>query len=228
MPLIVTTCFKQSHHWIFSDMNLPAYLCFFTTINMTNLQKEKSNYYLHPTKNHTPQQKRATCFAHCCKTSWITRFTTHENKPVLHQIRSLKAAKWFSRKQQEVLLFPTKSVHVARFTVYGLDGINLPRLPLTASLWIRCNISSMRRSVSSPDETPRRELKIRRAAEYFWRTSRCFIWWWNTVSNAWYYFSNKMILEGEIKDAKLSSFSSDFQMHSLNILNFLCIFFMNY
>ena len=43
------------------------------------------------------------------------------------------------------------------------------------------NISNMRRSVSSPpDETPRRELKIRRAAEYFWRTSRCFIWWWNT------------------------------------------------
>ena len=35
-----------------------------------------------------------------------------------------------------------------------------------------CNISNMRRSVSSPDETPRRELKIRRAAEYFWRTSR--------------------------------------------------------
>ena len=69
----------------------------------------------------------------------------------------------------------------------------------------------MRRSVSSPDETLRRELKIRRAAEYFWRTSRCFIWWWNTVSNAWYYFSNKMILEGEINDAKMSSFSFDFQ-----------------
>ena len=32
-----------------------------------------------------------------------------------------------------------------------------------------------------------------------------------TVSNAWYYFSNKMILEREIKDAKMSSFSSDFQ-----------------
>ena len=31
----------------------------------------------------------------------------------------------------------------------------------------------------------------------------------------------KKILEGEIKDAKLGSFSSDFQMHSLNILNFL-------
>ena len=38
----------------------------------------------------------------------------------------------------------------------------------------------------------------------------------------------KKILEGEIKDAKLGSFSSDFQMHSLNILNFLWIFFMNY
>ena len=74
-----------------------------------------------------------------------------------------------------------------------------------------CNISSMRPLVSSPDETLRRELKIRQAAEYFWRTSRCFIWWSNTVSSAWYYFSNKLILEGEIKDAKLSSFSSDFQ-----------------
>ena len=31
--------------------------------------------------------------------------------------------------------------------------------------------------------------------------------------NAWYYFSNKMILEGEIEDAKMSSFSSDFQKH---------------
>ena len=33
--------------------------------------------------------------------------------------------------------------------------------------WISNNISNMRRSVSSPDETPRRELKIRSAAEYF-------------------------------------------------------------
>ena len=66
---------------------------------------------------------------------------------------------------------------------------------------ISSNISNMRCSVSSPDETPRRELKIRRAAEYFWRTSRCFIWWWNTVSNVWYFFSNKIIFEGEIKDA---------------------------
>ena len=52
------------------------------------------------------------------------------------------------------------------------------------------------RSLTS-DETraPRRELNILRAgaAEYFRRTSRCFIWWWNTVSNAWYHFSNKMI-----------------------------------
>ena len=45
------------------------------------------------------------------------------------------------------------------------------------------------------DETLRRELKIRRAAEYLWRTSRCFLWWWITVLNASYYFSNKMILK---------------------------------
>ena len=69
----------------------------------------------------------------------------------------------------------------------------------------------MRRSISSPDQTPRRELRIRRAGEYFWRISMCLIWWWNTVSNAWYYFSNEMILGGEIKDAKMSSFSSGFQ-----------------
>ena len=75
------------------------------------------------------------------------------------------------------------------------------------------NISSMRRSVSSPDDTLKRELKIQCAAEYLWRALRCFIGWWNTVLNASYYFSNKMILEGEIKDAKLSSFSSDFRTH---------------
>ena len=32
-----------------------------------------------------------------------------------------------------------------------------------------------------------------------------------TVSHASYYFSNEMILEGEIKNAKMNSFSSDFQ-----------------
>ena len=84
-------------------------------------------------------------------------------------------------------------------------------------IWLSSNISRWRRTVSSPDETLRRELKIRRAAEYFWRTSRCFICWWNTVSNAWYYFSNKMISKEEIKDAKTSSFSSDFQTLLLSL-----------
>ena len=77
--------------------------------------------------------------------------------------------------------------------------------------YIWSNISSMRGSVSSLHETPRKKLKIQRAAEYYWRTSRCCIWWWNTVSSAWYYFTNKMNLGGEIKDAKMSSFSCDFQ-----------------
>ena len=36
-----------------------------------------------------------------------------------------------------------------------------------------------------------------------------------------------MILEGEIKDTKMSSFSNLFSKHFLNI-NFLYIFFMNY
>ena len=43
----------------------------------------------------------------------------------------------------------------------------VPRTELGQVLCTLCNISNMRCSVSSPDETPRRELKIRRAAEYF-------------------------------------------------------------
>ena len=61
------------------------------------------------------------------------------------------------------------------------------------------------------------------------RTSSWFIWWWITVSNAWYYFSNKMILDGEIKDAKMASFSSDFQtliIHKI-LLYFLYELFMS-
>ena len=64
----------------------------------------------------------------------------------------------------------------------------------------------MRRRVSSPDETPRRELEIRRAAEYFWRTSVD-----ETLCQMLDITSQTKILEGEIKDAKMSSFSSDFQ-----------------
>ena len=72
-----------------------------------------------------------------------------------------------------------------------------------------------------------RELKIRRTAEYFRWTAGCLIWWWNViVSNAGYYFSNKVILEGIIVDAKMSSFSSEafintdtrrFKIHTSNM-----------
>ena len=107
---------------------------------------------------------------------------------------------------------------------YYLSGLS--RANFFDSLSRNSCISGMRRSVSSPHKRLRRELKKWRAEEYFWRTSRCFIWWWNTVSNAWYYFSNKTILEGQIKDAKMSSFPSVFQ--TLININFLCIFFINY
>ena len=48
-----------------------------------------------------------------------------------------------------------------------------------------------------------------------------------TASNAWSFLSNKMILEGEIKDVKNEQFFYLISKHSWNI-NFLCIFFMNY
>ena len=47
-------------------------------------------------------------------------------------------------------------------------------------------ISSDRHSVSSPDKTPGTSSKILRCALYFELSSRCFIWWWNTASHAWY------------------------------------------
>ena len=94
-------------------------------------------FYFHPITNPTPQQKSVTCFATLLQSelkSDVGNFCTQENKPILHQLRSLKAAKRFPRNLREVLLFAAKSVYVARFTVYGLDGINLPRLPLSAPL----------------------------------------------------------------------------------------------
>ena len=47
-------------------------------------------------------------------------------------------------------------------------------------------ISNIRHSVSSPDETPRSSSKILRCVSYFQLSSRCFIWWWNTASHVWY------------------------------------------
>ena len=70
------------------------------------------------------------------------------------------------------------------------------------------NVSSMRHSVLSPDETLK--FDAQRSIFFFdelWGVSSGD----ETLSNAWYYFSSKMILEGEIKDAKKSSFSSDSQ-----------------
>ena len=105
---------------------------------------------------------------------------------------------------------------------------------VTCTLWTKnwqvsrgsnIHVSSMRQSVSSPDATPRRELKIRHAAEYFWRTSRCFIWWWNTVSNAWYYVSNKMILEGKIKKS-MQKWAVFHLISKLSLKTFIS--FMNY
>ena len=70
----------------------------------------------------------------------------------------------------------------------------------------------MRRIVSSPDETPRRELKIWRAAEYFDELRGVSFVDDDSVEYLiLLHYPNKTILEGKIKDAIISSFSSDFQ-----------------
>ena len=50
-------------------------------------------------------------------------------------------------------------------------------------------------------QTPKRELKIRRAAEYFWRNSLCLVSRWNTASCVWYIFS----IETKPKELKVKS-----------------------
>ena len=55
-------------------------------------------------------------------------------------------------------------------------------------------ISNIRHSVSSPDETPRSWSKILRCSSYFQLSSRCFIWWWNTASHVWYITSTTLVM----------------------------------
>ena len=88
--------------------------------------------------------------------------------------------------------------------------IQLPTSP-NGIFWIKqlyddvIIISSMRRSVSSPDETLRREWKNDTQQTIFdkLRGVSCGD---ETLLNAWYYFSNKIILEGKIKNAKKEQF----------------------
>ena len=89
-----------------------------------------------------------------------------------------------------------------------LSGLSRALFPTT---FLETAVSSMWRSVSLSDLVVK---NMRRAAEYFWRTLKCFIrssgnetlcGMLNITSQT------NVILEGEIKDAKMSSFSSDFQ-----------------
>ena len=73
----------------------------------------------------------------------------------------------------------------------------------------------MRRSVSSPDETARKGLKIWRAAEYFLTNFKVFHLTDETLCRMLDITSQKkMILEGEIKNVKISSSFRVISKHS--------------
>ena len=74
-------------------------------------------------------------------------------------------------------------------------------------------------------QTPRRELKIRCAAEYFWRNSRCLDSRWNTVSSVWYIFSIEA--NREVKSSKSKLIKTGYQ-NLLHGCDFLCFSLMNY
>ena len=54
--------------------------------------------------------------------------------------------------------------------------------------WFKNNISNTKDRVWPHLQTPRRELKIRRPADNFWRISGCFEMWPNTVWSVWNIF----------------------------------------
>ena len=82
-----------------------------------------------------------------------------------------------------------------------------------------CNISSVRRSVERVENTTRSGVFLTNFEVFHLVMKRC-------VECLIFGFSNKMTLEGEIKDAKIAVFHL-ISKHSLYI-NFLCISFMNY
>ena len=57
-------------------------------------------------------------------------------------------------------------------------------------IWWKVKVFQTRETVFHRHiQTPRRQLTIRRAAEYFWQNSRCLNSRWKTVSSVWYIFS---------------------------------------
>ena len=56
------------------------------------------------------------------------------------------------------------------------------------------------------NQTSRRELKMRRAAKYFWRNSRCLDSRWNIVSSVWctMYLRNRKKTQGVNEEVKSS------------------------
>ena len=73
-------------------------------------------------------------------------------------------------------------------------------------------ISNIRHSVLSPDETPRTSSKILRCASYFPPSSRCFICWWNTASHVWYITSKtEKLKKGKLKNWRQHWYQIRFQ-----------------
>ena len=86
-----------------------------------------------------------------------------------------------------------------------------------------CNISNMRCSVSSPDETLRRELKIRHIAEYFLTNLEVF----HLVMKHCVELLILLLKQNYFRRGNYGCKNEQFFKDSFKI-NFLCTFFMNY
>ena len=75
---------------------------------------------------------------------------------------------WFKQSYRKV----SKVTTLVNFPIATFGGSHRYFQVYVAKTRTACNISNTRDSVSSDFQTPRTELKIGRAAEYFWRNSR--------------------------------------------------------
>ena len=86
--------------------------------------------------------------------------------------------------------FKLKGFKLRKESISSFAKYNCQKFVCKVYPWMIYVIYQTRATVFHRDiQTPRRELKIRRAAEYFWRNSRCLDSRWNAVSSAWYIFS---------------------------------------
>ena len=82
--------------------------------------------------------------------------------------------------------------------------------------WLLIYNAAVRERVSSDFQTPRRELKIRRVAEYFWRNSRCLEIGWN-ITYPWVFDISSQSRKKQLRSKRRYKIVNKSMLHILRI-----------